>query len=217
MLNNRVELLEIIKFGNDIKKVINKWDPLNLLFFTPDDEYETEIRAIRETIIVDKITDTNELSSIIKNIFKNFFGEEYNSKKNIEDYISKKILNLSRKYSLFGINLNKVKEYKINMGEINQYANIKKIINKWDPLDIMNIALSNEYCNEINSILKIADKTLTILKLSNEINNIFKNSYNGIYDVKKYEEIKIAKKIRNIKLKEEKKSIELPENQFSNK
>ena len=55
MLKSREELIKIIEFGNDIKKIINSWDPLDLLSFTPDDEYDTEIRTIRDIIIIDKI------------------------------------------------------------------------------------------------------------------------------------------------------------------
>ena len=54
MLKSREELIKIIEFGNDIKKIINSWDPLDLLSFTPDDEYDTEIRTIRDIIIIDK-------------------------------------------------------------------------------------------------------------------------------------------------------------------
>lgn len=54
MLKNREELLEVIKFGNDIKKVINEWDPMNLIYFELDDEYETEIKEIRDEIIIKK-------------------------------------------------------------------------------------------------------------------------------------------------------------------
>ena len=85
----------------------------------------------------------------------------------------------------------------ISAEKINLYIKIKKIINNWDPLNIMKIALSNEYCYEIDIILKILDEKITILKLSNEISTIFKHSYNRVYNKKKYEEIKIAKKILN--------------------
>jgi len=84
MLKNREELLEVIKFGNDIKKVINKWDPMNLIYFDLDDEYETEIKEIRDEIIIKKIMTVNNLSLCIRNIFKNKFSDEYNSKPNIE-------------------------------------------------------------------------------------------------------------------------------------
>ena len=78
-----------------------------------------------------------------------------------------------------------------------QYIKIKKIINEWDPLKIMDIALDNEYCNEINDIVNVVNEQLTIFELSKKIHNIFKNSYYCMYNVKKYEKIKIAKKILN--------------------
>ena len=38
MLKNREELIELIKFGYDIKKIINSWDPIVLMEFCPEDE-----------------------------------------------------------------------------------------------------------------------------------------------------------------------------------
>ena len=84
MLKNREELLEVIKFGNDIKKVINKWDPMNLIYFDLDDEYETEIKEIRDEIIIKKIMTVKDLSLCIRKIFKNKFSDEYSFKPNIE-------------------------------------------------------------------------------------------------------------------------------------
>ena len=45
MLKNREELIELIKFGYDIKKIINSWDPIVLMEFSPEDEYEAEIKG----------------------------------------------------------------------------------------------------------------------------------------------------------------------------
>ena len=72
---------------------------------------------------------------------------------------------------------------------------IKKIINSWDPLKIMDISFSNEYSYEIKKIIGELLKNVTIQNLRKEINKIFKNSYNGLYKIEKNEEIKIAKKI----------------------
>lgn len=44
MLKSRKKLIELIKFRYDIKEIINLWDPLNLLYISPEDEYEAEIR-----------------------------------------------------------------------------------------------------------------------------------------------------------------------------
>ena len=99
MLKSREELIKIIEFGNDIKKIINSWDPLDLLSFTPDDEYDTEIRTIRDIIIIDKINNTDQLSVIIKNIFEKSFGKECVLKKNIEIQIAEEVLNAYKKYN----------------------------------------------------------------------------------------------------------------------
>ena len=203
MLKNREELLEVIKFGNDIKKVINKWDPMNLIYFDIDDEYETEIKEIRDEIIIKKIMTVNNLSLCIRNIFKNKFSDEYSSKPNIEIEKSKEILDFLKKYNLLDIEFDNLKKIEIKIDNKNldhymeQYIKIKKIINEWDPLKIMDIALNNEYCNEINDIVNVVNEQLTIFELSKKIHNIFKNSYCCMYNVKKYEEIKIAKKILN--------------------
>ena len=203
MLKNREELLEVIKFGNDIKKVINKWDPMNLIYFDLDDEYETEIKEIRDEIIIKKIMTVNNLSLCIRNIFKNKFSDEYSSKPNIEIEKSKEILDFLKKYNLLDIEFDNLKKIEIKIDNKNldhymeQYIKIKKIINEWDPLKIMDIALNNEYCNEINDIVNVVNEQLTIFELSKKIHNIFKNSYYCMYNVKKYEKIKIAKKILN--------------------
>ena len=76
MIKEREELLNIIKFGNDIKKVINEWDPINLLYISPEDEYETEIREIRNKALISDIN-TKKLSLEIKNIFINIFHLTY--------------------------------------------------------------------------------------------------------------------------------------------
>ena len=179
MLKNREELLEVIKFGNDIKKVINKWDPMNLIYFDIDDEYETEIKEIRDEIIIKKIMTVNNLSLCIRNIFKNKFSDEYSSKPNIEIEKSKEILDFSKKYNLLDIELDNLKKIEIKIDNKNldhymeQYIKIKKIINEWDPLKIMDIALDNEYCNEINDIVNVVNEQLTIFELSKKIHNIF--------------------------------------------
>ena len=47
MLKNRSELMELIKFGNDIKKIINKWDPLEIRNISFQNEYSNEIKRIQ--------------------------------------------------------------------------------------------------------------------------------------------------------------------------
>ena len=72
---------------------------------------------------------------------------------------------------------------------------IKEIINSWNPLKIMDISFSNEYSYEINRIIEELLKSTTIQDLSEKINKIFKDIYNGLYQIEKNEEIEIAKKI----------------------
>ncbi len=59
----------------------------------------------------------------------------------------------------------------------------------------MDISFNNEYSNEINRIIEELLKNMSIENLSKEINKIFKNSYNGIYQVRREEELKMAEKI----------------------
>lgn len=59
----------------------------------------------------------------------------------------------------------------------------------------MNISFNNEYSYEINRIIEESLKNTTIQNLSEKINKIFKDTYNGLYQIEKNEEIEIAKKI----------------------
>lgn len=72
---------------------------------------------------------------------------------------------------------------------------IKEIINSWNPLKIMDISFSNEYSYKINRIIEELLKNTTIQNLSEKINKIFKDTYNGLYQIEKNEEVEIAKKI----------------------
>ena len=202
MLKNRKELIELIELGYDIKEIINLWDPLNLLYFTPEDEYETEIKGIRNLVVNNKNIDKKLLGQEIRKLFKYYFSNEYNSKKDIEENVASKIIEKSKKYKLNCSipnyydteNIILRDEKNINI-HINLYVKIQKIINLWDPLKIMDISFSNEYSYEINRIIKELLKNITIQNLRKEINKIFKSSYNGIYKIEKNEEIKIAQKI----------------------
>ena len=62
----------------------------------------------------------------------------------------------------------------------------------------MDISFSNEYSYEINRIIEELLKSTTIQDLSEKINKIFKDTYNGLYQIEKNEEIEIAKKIFEI-------------------
>ena len=202
MLKNREELIELIKFGYDIKKIINSWDPIVLMEFCPEDEYEAEIKGIRNLVANNRNIDKKLLGQEIKKIFRYYFSNDYNSEKNIEENIASKIIEKSKKYKLSCIIPNYYDNENIifkNEKEmdiyINLYIKIKEIINSWDPLKIMDISFSNEYSYEIKKIIGELLKNITIQNLRKKINKIFKNSYNGLYKIEKNEEIEIAKKI----------------------
>ena len=205
MLKSRKELIELIEFGYDIKEIINLWDPLNLLYISPEDEYETEIKGIRNLVVNNKNIDKKLLGQEIRKLFKYYFSNEYNSKKDIEENVASKIIEKSKKYKLNFILPNYYDTKKIifkNQKEadiyINLYIKINKIINLWDPLKIMDISFSNEYSYEINRIIEELSKNISAQDLAEKINEIFKNSYNELYEIEKNEEIEIARKILKV-------------------
>ena len=205
MLKSRKELIELIEFGYDIKEIINLWDPLNLLYISPEDEYETEIKGIRNLVVNNKNIDKKLLGQEIRKLFKYYFSNEYNSKKDIEENVASKIIEKSKKYKLNFILPNYYDTKKIifkNQKEadiyINLYIKINKIINLWDPLKIMDISFSNEYSYEINRIIEELSKNISAQDLAEKINKIFKNIYNELYEIEKNEEIKIARKILKV-------------------
>lgn len=193
--------MELIKFGNDIKKIINKWDPLDLLYSSQEDEdeYETEIKAIRNLIINNKNISKELLAKEIKKIFEYYFLNLYNSKDETEINIATKLIKKSGEYKLDF----KVPNYleNENIGSknieiyIDLYIKIKEIINEWDPLEIRNISFQNEYSNEIKRIQNEFLKNKTIKNLNEKIKKIFKESYNGLYISSEEKELEIAKKI----------------------
>ena len=202
MLKNRKELTELIKLGYDIKEIINSWDPLNLLYIAPEDEYETEIKGIRNLVVNNRNMDKKILSHEIRKIFRYYCSNKYISKKDIEENVADKILEKNQKYKIscripnyYDIeNTVFQNEKDLNMS-INLHIKIREIINSWDPLKIMDISFNNEYSYEIEKIIKELLKNTTIQNLSEEINKIFKNSYNELYKIKKNGEIEIAKEI----------------------
>ena len=199
MLKNRSELMELIKFGNDIKKIINKWDPLDLLYSSQEDEYETEIKAIRNLIINNKNISKELLAKEIKKIFEYYFFNLYNSKDETEINIATKLIKKSGEYKLDFKVPNYLENENIsskNIGiYIDLYIKIKEIINEWDPLEIRNISFQNEYSNEIKRIQNEFLKNKTIKNLNEKIKKIFKESYNGLYISSEEKELEIAKKI----------------------
>ena len=202
MLKNRKELIELIEFGYDIKEIINSWDPMRLMEFCPEDEYEAEIKGLRNLVVNNRNTDKKLLGKEIRKLFRFYFSNRYNSKRDVEENIAGKIIEKSKKYKLSctvsnyydieNIIFKNEKEIEIY---INLYTKINKIINSCDPLKIMDISFSNEYSYEINRIIEELLKNTTIQNLSEKINKIFKNSYNELYKIGKNEEVEIAKKI----------------------
>ena len=205
MLNNKeklIELIELIEFGDEIKEIINLWDPMGLMDFCPEDEYETEVKGIRNLVVNNRNIDKKTLAQEIKNIFEYYFSNEYKSKQEIEEDIASKIIEKSKEYKLNFILPNYYDTKKIifkNQKEVDIYINlcikINKIINLWDPLKIMDISFSNEYSYETNRIIEELSKNISSQDLAKKINKIFKNTYNELYEIEKNEEIKIARKI----------------------
>ena len=202
MVSSKEKLIELIEFGNEIKEIINLWDPMGLMDFCPEDEYETEVKGIRNLVVNNKNMDKKSLAQEIRNIFKYYFSNEYKSKQEIEEDIASKIIEKNKEYKLNFILPNYYDTKKIifkNQKEadiyINLYIKINKIINLWDPLKIMDISFSNEYSYEINKIIEELSKNISAQDLAEKINEIFKNSYNELYEIEKNEEIKIARKI----------------------
>ena len=202
MLKNRDDLIKLIEFGYDIKEIINSWDPISLMEFCPEDEYETEIKGIRNLVANNRNIDKKLLGQEIRKLFRYYFSDKYNSKKDIEENIASKIIEKSKKYKLncgilnyYDIENIIFKDEKDIDNHINLYIKISKIINLWDPLKIMDISFSNEYSYEINRIIEELLKSKTIQDLSEKINKIFKDTYNGLYKIEKNEEFEIAKKI----------------------
>lgn len=59
---------------NFVKRVIDDWDPIDLLFHAPDDEYHSEIEEIR--LLLSVTDDSAELAEGIHNVFEESFGKE---------------------------------------------------------------------------------------------------------------------------------------------
>ena len=55
-----------------VKRVIDEWDPIDLLFHAPDDEYHSEIEEIRH--LLSETGDFANLADGIYNVFVKSFG-----------------------------------------------------------------------------------------------------------------------------------------------
>ena len=83
--NKKEEIYKIKKLENNIKEIIDFWDPIKLLYF--------EIKQIKNKMLINKDIKTDEWARVIQTVFKNAFGEDvYYSDENIEFDIAKKIL-----------------------------------------------------------------------------------------------------------------------------
>lgn len=67
-----------------LTKIINEWDPTNLMSHAPDDEYELEIEKIRKAL--ESTNNEFELAKTIMNIFLESSGEEF-YKKTLEECV----------------------------------------------------------------------------------------------------------------------------------
>jgi hypothetical protein len=72
------------------KRIINEWDPMNLLSHAPDDEYEEEIILINDVLA--KTNDLHQVAIEIKAIFIKMFGDDFKRSYNDCIEIAKKIL-----------------------------------------------------------------------------------------------------------------------------
>lgn len=89
MLKNREELIELIKFGYDIKEIINSWDPLKIMDISFSNEYSYEIKKIIGELL--KNITIQNLRKEINKIFKNSYNGLYKIERNEEIEIAKKI------------------------------------------------------------------------------------------------------------------------------
>ena len=86
--NKKEEIYKIKKLENNIKEIIDFWDPIKLLSFAPQDEYDFEIKQIKNKMLINKDIKTDELALVIQTVFKNAFGEDvYYSDENMRVYI----------------------------------------------------------------------------------------------------------------------------------
>ncbi len=57
-----------------VKKIINSWDPIGLLFYAPNDEYHSEVEEVSRLLYM--TDDSLELAQGIFDIFLRSFGED---------------------------------------------------------------------------------------------------------------------------------------------
>lgn len=69
---------------DDVKKVIDDWDPIDLLPYAPNDEYSSEIAEIENMLRL--CNNAVELSSGIYKVFLKAFGEDVFKRPEYECY-----------------------------------------------------------------------------------------------------------------------------------
>ena len=75
--NKKEEIYKIKKLENNIKEIIDFWDPIKLLSFAPQDEYNFEIKQIRNKMIINKDIKTDELALVIQLYLKMLLEKMY--------------------------------------------------------------------------------------------------------------------------------------------
>ena len=90
MVSSKEKLIELIEFGNEIKEIINLWDPMGLIDFCPADEYETEIKGIRNLVVNNRNID-KKLWDPLKIIDISFYNEYSYEINRIIEELSKNI------------------------------------------------------------------------------------------------------------------------------
>jgi Domain of unknown function (DUF1871) len=66
-----------------VKRVIDEWDPVDLLSHAPPDEYDPEIREITRRMTPSQTPE--ELAESIERVFVEFFGEAH--ERTIEEFL----------------------------------------------------------------------------------------------------------------------------------
>ena len=76
-----------------VKRIIDEWDPIDLLFHAPDDEYHSEIEEIG--YLLHMTDDSVELAEGIFNVFVESFGKDtFNKSKEECEHIAQILLSL---------------------------------------------------------------------------------------------------------------------------
>ena len=81
---------------NFVTRIINEWDPINLLCHAPKDEYNSEIEEIR--YLLSMTDNSSELAEGIFDVFSKSFGDEtFNKTKEECKLIAQKLLSLKNR------------------------------------------------------------------------------------------------------------------------